>query len=256
MMKRTMMLLALAVAASPVAAEAIPKFNAGVFQTVGTDKYRGTDVYGAAGVAGFSIAPEFRHFQETGLGTHNLGMARLGWDTRYVGAGVNAGFMPKAAGSYAEWGGADVSFTLSPLGDTGIRRIGGPGRGGAPVGKGIARVDFGAGVTVTRHHTDAAVNVTQQEYHGFVGASVFDVLVSAQLSKFHYSRDLKAAGVTYAAPVWTPIGGHARWDNGYGDEALNLNVELPIFPMIRPYASYSFARYASLATGRPGDSKA
>lgn len=256
-MKNALLMLCLALTV-PAAAQELPKFSAGVLQSFGTDKYRGTDVYAGAGLGGFNIAPEFRHFSETGAGSHSVGSARLGWDSRWFGFGVTGGYMPKALHSNASFAGADVAFTLSPMGEGGIRRIGGPGRGGAPVGKGIARIDFGAGAMFTRHHTDGAVNVTQGEYNAFGGASVFGFLASARFAKFSYNKDLKTTNA--AAPVWTPIQGHLRYDNGFADFSSNLGVEAPFFPMVTPFANYTLTKYKEFATSattktKPGDTK-
>lgn len=265
-MKQTALLLACALAASPAAAVPdLPGVSAGVFQSFGTDKYRGTDVYAAASLGDFSVAPEYRRYEETGLnGPRHAASLRLGWDGRWLGTGLSGGFMPSKAGYGAAWGGADVAFTLSATGEGKIRRIGGPSRGGAPVGKGLARVDFGGGALVTQHRQSAsgatpASKLTQTELNAFVGASFLGVLASGRLAKFNYNADLKNAALTLPGAVWTPVAGHLRYGNGFADTSLNLGVELPFFPMVTPFVGATYTKYKELtaaAGGRPGDTKA
>lgn len=257
--------LALFAAAPAGAVPGLPGFSAGVFQSFGTDKYRGTDVYAAAALGDFSVAPEYRRFEETGLnGPRHAASVRLGWDGRWLGTGLSGGFMPAKAGYNALWAGADLAITLSPTGEGKIRRIGGPSRGGAPVGKGLARVDLGGGVQVTQHRqaasgAAAAAKLTQTEVNAFAGASFLGVLASARAAKFGYNADLKNAALTLPAAVWTPVAGHLRYANGFADATLNLGVELPFFPLVTPFAGATYTKYRELAAasgGRPGDTKA
>ena len=264
-MKHAVLVLACALAVSPSAAAGLPGFSAGVFQSFGTDKYRGTDVYAAAALGDFSVAPELRRYEETGLnGPRLAGSLRLGWDGRWIGTGLSGGFVPSKAGTVAAWGGADVAFTLAPMGEGKIRRVGGPSRGGAPVGKGLARVDFGGGALVTQHRragtaATAASKLTQTELNAFVGASVAGVLASARAAKYAYNADMLNNALTLPAAVWTPLSGHLRYANGYADASLNVGVELPFFPLLTPFAGATYTKYKELsvaAGGRPGDTKA
>ncbi len=238
----------------------LPGVSAGVLQSFGTDKYNGTDVYAAGSVGGISIAPEYRRYNMSGLGgARNVLSARVGWDSRWLGLGLSAGGVMRRAGYDAVFGGADVAFTVSPLGDAGIRRIGGSSRGGAPVGKGLARVDFGGGVMATRHRDAATAaaaerKLSQTEMHAFVGASVLDILVSGRVSKFAYDKDLRAAPGPGA--VWTPLAGHLSYTNGYADTSVNAGVECPFFPFVAPFASFTYTRYRAQPLTQPGDTKA
>ncbi|MBI2362877.1 MAG: hypothetical protein HYV15_05785 [Elusimicrobia bacterium] len=264
-MKQLVAVVLAALTAAPAGAAGLPGLNAGVFQSFGTDKYRGTDVYAAASLGDFSVAPEYRRFEETGLnGPRHAASLRLGWDGRWIGTGLSGGFVPRKAGTSAAFAGADIAFTLSPMGEGKIRRIGGPSRGGAPVGKGLARVDFGGGATVTQHKqaataANAQSKLTQTELNAFVGASFLGVLGSARAAKFNYNADLKSATLVVPSAVWTPVAGHLRYANGYADASLNLGVELPFFPMVTPFVGATYTKYKELsaaAGGRPGDTKA
>lgn len=265
MKKALAAVLALLAAAPAGAVPDLPGFSAGAFQSFGTDKYRGTDVYAAASLGDFSVAPEYRRYEETGLnGPRHALSLRLGWDGRWIGTGLSGGVVPSKAGYGAAWGGADVAFTISPMGEGKIRRVGGPSRGGAPVGKGLARVDFGGGALVTQHRqaattAAAASKLTQTELNAFVGASVVGVLASARLAKYAYNADMLNNANRLPGAVWSPLAGHLRYANGYADTSLNLGVELPFFPLITPFVGATYTKYKELsvaAGGRPGDTKA
>lgn len=265
MKKALAAVLALLAAAPAGAVPDLPGFSAGVFQSFGTDKYRGTDVYAAASLGDFSVAPEIKRYEETGLNGPRLAPSlRLGWDGRWIGTGLRGGFVPRKAGYNAAFAGADVAFTVAATGEGNIRRVGGPSRGGAPVGKGLARVDFGGGALVTQHReagtaTTASSKLTQTELNAFVGASVIGILVSGRAAKFSYNADMKSAALNLPGAFYTPLAGHLRYANGYADTTLNAGVELPFFPLVTPFAGLTYTKYRELnaaAGGRPGDTKA
>lgn len=235
--------------------------SVGVNQSFGRDDYEGTNLYAAGSFGGFSVAPEYRRYSRKGQTATQSAQIRAGWDSRWFGAGATAGGVFKNAGYSAVFGGADFAFTLSPAGESGIRRIGGPGRAGAPVGKGVSRVDFGGGVLSTAHRQDSAaggpvVKLTQHELSAFAGASVLGTLFSVRGAKFVYSQDLKTAA-SLPATRWTPLVGLTPFFNGFADSSVHARAELPALPMIRPHASWTYTSFKELAGGaRPGDSRA
>ncbi len=116
-------------------------FNAGVSQSFGTNDYEGTNVYAALGLGPVSIAPEVRRYTIKGFPRAvNSYSMRVGFDSRYFGIGATGGTTPRTNGYSNTYGGADVSITLSPMGDKNIRRIGGPGRGGLRSARGSRAV--------------------------------------------------------------------------------------------------------------------
>ncbi len=247
--------------AVPVSVHATPRVKGGLTPVFGSNEYEGWNAFLALGTDHFSISPEWRTYQFKGSnGRFNVASVRAGYDMRWFGLGVTGGRAFPKNGYSSTFGGADFAFTISPLGDKSIRRIGGAGRGGAPVGKGIARVDFGGGFKATAHVQESATasdtKLTERELHGFVGASVLGVLVSGRLAKYDYSTDLRTAA---AVPntSWTPLVGHMNSVNGFPDTSFHANVEVPFFPMIRPFANYTFSQYEPLTGGaQPGDSRA
>jgi len=247
--------------AAPCSVSAKPRLKGGLTPVFGSNDYEGWNGFLALGTDHFSLSPEFRTYQFKGSnGRFNAASMRAGYDMRWFGMGLSGGRAFPKNGYSSVFGGGDFAFTISPLGDKGIRRIGGSGRGGAPVGKGIARIDFGGGFKATAHKQVTAgaadTKLTERELHGFVGASVLGVLVSGRLAKYDYSSDLRT---TAALPntSWTPLVGHMNSANGFADTSFHANVEVPFFPMIRPFANYTFTQYEPLTGGaQPGDSKA
>lgn len=243
-------------------ADAAPRVKGGLSPVFGSNEYEGWNAYLGIGTDHFSIAPEVTTYQYKGSnGRFNSASVRAGYDMRWFGLGATAGRTFPKNGYSTVYGGGDFAFTISPLGDEGIRRIGGTGRGGVPVGKGIARVDFGGGAKWTAHTQESATTsdtkLTQRELHAFVGASVLGtVLVSGRVSKFGYNTDLQTAAAVPGA-FWTPVVGHMNSVNGFADSSFHANAEIPVFPMIRPFANYTFTKYAQLSAGaKPGDSRA
>ncbi len=242
-------------------AQAKPRIKGGLTPIFGSNEYEGVNAFLAIGTDHLSLAPELTSYQFKGSnGRFHRAKVRAGYDMRWFGLGVSGERTFPRNGYSSLSAGADFAFTISPLGDKGIRRIGGPGRGGAPVGKGIARVDFGGGFNGTTHVQESATTtdtkLAQRELYGFVGASVLGVLVSGRLSKYEYGTDLQTAAALPTASG-TPLVGHLNSVNGFADSSFHANVEVPFFPMIRPFANYTFTKYEAL-TGNvfPGDSKA
>lgn len=249
---------ALALAAAPARAAGL---NLGISQSFGTDEYEATNVYAAVGWGGFSFAPELKRYShETSEGAQSAVQARLGYDSRLFGLGVTGGSSLKRDGFQAVYGGADVALTLSPGGEDGIRRIGGPGRSVAPVGKGIARVDVGGGFMTSHFKQDATAAVaesglTQHEVHGFVGASVIGLLLSVRGSRFLYNDDLNGRG-SVPSRAWTPVGGLVPYVNGFAKESVHVRGEFALLPLIRPSIHYTFASFEKIAGVQPGDKRA
>lgn len=260
MVKRLSFLAAaLALAAAPARATGL---NLGVTQSFGTDDYEATNVYAAFGLGGLSVSPEVKRYShETSGGGQTAVQVRLGYDSRLFGLGVTGGTSLKQDGFQATFGGADAAVTLSPGGEDGIRRIGGPGRSVAPVGKGIARVDVGGGFMTSHFKQDAAgasaeSNLTQHEVHGFVGASVIGLLLSVRGSRFLYNDDLRNRQ-TLPSRAWTPIGGLVPYVNGLAKESVHVRGEFALLPLIRPSIHYTYASFEELVSGiRPGDKRA
>lgn len=255
-MSRLLGVMLAAVLSSP--AHAV--FLGGAGQTFGKDEYKGTNVHAGLNLGAFSITPEYSRYQNKSTnGGISAAQVRLGADTRWAGLGVSAGRTFAHQGYSNIFGGADAAFTLSPMGESGVRRIGGPGRGGAPTGKGLARVDFGGGVLHTEHKADAAsttaaARLGQNDIHAFVGASFLNVLLSGRLAKSTYDKDLNTAALP--TPGRTVITGHLAYGGSYPDTSLHLSGEFTAFPMVAPFATYTVTRFKEVASVKPAEIKA
>ena len=232
----------------------------GVDQTFGKNDYMGTNVHVGVSLGDFSITPEYRRYSDQDTdGAFNTFQTRLGLDTRWVGIGATAGGTARHDLYSNIFGGADVAFTLSPTGEGGIRRIGGPGRAEAPTGKGLARVDFGGGLLGTHHKQDSDLvtqgsTLDQANAHGFVGVSFLDILISGRYTKSYYNKDLKNA--TAPTPRYEPVAGHAFYNASYPDQSLDLTAEFSMLPMVAPYVGYTHTKYKEIGSVRPGETRA
>ena len=259
-MKR--LLAGLILVCSAVPARAV--FLGGVDQSFGKRDYKGTDVYAGVNLGGFSITPEYRRWSDQDSnGGFNEAQARVGYDMRWFGAGVTAGGTARHEQYSNAFGGADFAFTISPMGDTSVRRIGGSGRAAAPTGKGLARVDFGAGVMATHHKQEAdaslgigAASLNQTDLNAFVGGSFLDILVSARYSKSRYSVDLKNNAVP--VPQYESIAGHLFYNGaGYPDQTVLLSAEFGMLPLVAPFVNFARTSYMEQLAGfKPGDTRA
>ncbi len=246
--------------ASVLSSPAHAVFLGGVGQTFGKDEYKGTNVHAGVNLGAFSITPEYSRYQNKNTnGGISAAQVRLGMDTRWAGLGVTAGrtFPHQRYSNF--YGGADAAFTISPMGEGGVRRIGGPGRGGAPTGKGLARVDFGGGLLHTQHREEATgataeTKLGQNDIHGFVGASFLNVLLSARLSKSTYDKNLNTTAVP--SPGRTAISGHLAYGGSYPDTSLHLSGEFTAFPMVAPYATYTVTQFKEVASTKAPEIKA
>jgi hypothetical protein len=259
-MKRILLVVLSLALVVPAQAADMFNVNTGLEQGFGINKYTHTNVYTSLAKDGWSVSPELVTFKNGSTPYLNVFKARFGYDMRWFGFGLSGAVSPKRENYTAVSGGADMSFTISATGDDGIRRIGGSGRGGAPVGKGIARIDFGGGINTTHHKqtlTNTSEKLTQTEVHAFVGASVLQfVLVSARASKWVYNEKPQDR-LTLPAARWSPTTGFATYLGGFQQSSFHARAEIPVFPMVRPFADYTFVKYEPLTGGvRPGDNRA
>jgi len=188
-----------------------------------------------------------------------IALGRAGLDTRWVGLGATGGGTLRHEGYSSTFGGTDFAFTISPTGEGGVRRIGGPGRGAAPTGKGLARVDFGGGVLFTHHKQTGSTDATtatlnQTDWSAFTGASFLNVLLSGRFTKSAYDKDLK----TTAAPTprVEPVPGQLFTNASYPDQSLHLAGEFSMLPIVAPFVSFTHTRYKEIGAVKPGDTRA
>lgn len=252
--------LAVLLAAAPAGA-----IQLGVDQTFGPTEYKQTSFQAQFGGDRLSLSPQFSLHEAKATGSFKTLSARLGFDFPMVGVGFNAGTTFKESRYSSLFGGAEIALTLSAGGGkAGRRRIGGAGRSGAPAGKGLGRIDLGAGGLLTRHKLDAAGTspggeLDQRDVYGFVGAAILGAHLSGRLTSSSYSKTINPAAGLPTTTNTSPrvaIEGHLGVLNGYPKSSLHLRGELPVFPMVLPWASYTKTSYEAVAAVQPPDTSA
>ncbi|MBI2069433.1 MAG: hypothetical protein HYT79_02445 [Elusimicrobia bacterium] len=228
----------------------------GLRQTLGSDDYKGTYGYLEIGAGALSIRPEADLFtSDKTTASFKTFAARLGYDTSILGLGVTGGATPEEDDYSNAFAGADATLTFSATGG-GRKRIRTSG-GGAPRGRGLARVDAGAGALVTKHEDklNAArttlankFEVTQTDLSVFAGASFVGIHASANLTQSDYNKTLTASD--RPAQRLKLDGVNMRLE-GFPETSLTLHAEIPFLPLINPFVTYNRTSYkASTLTTR------
>jgi len=238
-------LLALVLLAAAVPAGAI---DLGLRVTKGNEGYVGMNAFGVLPVGDFTLRPAFDTAKsDASNGTFKQGSLRVGYDTAVFGLGVTGGMVPKTEGYKNVSAGADLTFTLSATGG-GAKRIRTSG-GGAPRGKGLARVDVGAGAQMIQHEdemdssgaTRATVRkISQTDVSVFVGASFLGFNASGNLTNSSYDKTLN--GLDRPAPRLALEGLNTRL-MGFPETSLSLHVEAPFLPLVNPFVGYNATTY-------------
>lgn len=223
-------------------------FNSGVKQLAGTNNYSSTRFYAHFGGDNLHLRPTFSTYHSnTSGGTFNTYSARLGYDAMLFGAGLTAGVTPRIDGYSNRFVGIDGVISLSPTGLGPIKRIKGSDQGGgAARGKGLARVDVGAGISHTTHKDELnaarvsranSLTIGQTDLSGSVGASFLGNLITLDLTKSFYDKDLGAVSARGGrAQVLT---GLSNVIQGFPNTSASVKFELAMLPLINPFVSYT-----------------
>ncbi|MBI5629519.1 MAG: hypothetical protein HY921_01405 [Elusimicrobia bacterium] len=222
-------------------------FNAGASQTTGSRNYSGTRVYADFGDS-LHVRPSFSAYHsDSSSGTYKTISARIGYDLPFFGVGLTAGGSPTVNGYGNTFFGADAVVSLSPTGSGPIRRIKASEQGGGKArGKGVARVDLGAGLLYTAHRDDLqaggarrsrAVSVGQTDLGASLGVSFLGNLASADLTKSVYDRDLRALSLRPAQTLAPQ--GLAAVIQGFPNTSAHLQFEMGMLPLVSPFVSYT-----------------
>lgn len=220
----------------------------GLRLTTGNEGYAGTSAYAGLPVGDFTLRPSLDTAKsDAAVGTFKNLALRLGYDTSVFGLGAYAGISPKTEGYQNASAGGDLTVTVSATGG-GSKRIRTSG-GGAPRGKGLARVDLGAGFGVIQHEDErdaagatraSARKLTQQDVRLFAGASVIGFFVSGNITRSTYDKDLLATD--RPAPRLAIDGIDTRLA-GFPETSLTLHGEVPFLPLINPFVTINTTSY-------------
>lgn len=220
----------------------------------GEDDYKGTNVNVLLGLDNLAIEPSWKHYTAKDIEDYDTYALRIARETNVYTLGVYGGMTPdvdEAWGKYSnQFVGADFTISLNPVGDTHSRLVGPGNRGIAVGGDGITRIDVGAGIKYAKHKTEVAgmpdLETAQTEYQIFAGAKILMINLSAGYTYYDYGdKDSVTSGfvngVNYALLGVRP------------DNAFNVKMDIPFFPIVTPYIGYSKVNY-DVPAGNPDHS--
>ncbi|MCX5786769.1 MAG: hypothetical protein NTX59_13895 [Elusimicrobia bacterium] len=218
-------------------------FDGGVNAVSGPHGYRGTNINLVIGSDNFAFEPSLVSYTSNALdSTYRTYALRGAWETDKRTIGADAGATPEVNGYSNYFGGADITFSLTP-GSGGHSRLAGPGsRGAARGGQGVTRIDVGASLKYTSH-TQKAPSVDnktgQAEASLFAGAKVFMINLSAAYTGYSYGTknvtpQLFVTGLNFALAALPK-------------SSVNVKLDLPGQPMVTPFVSYTRTQYKDSA---------
>ena len=233
--------------------------TAGLEGTTGSSGYRGLKAKASIDLSDtVYLAPSFSNYRsDASSGSYNRFAVRLGYETGPIALGAQASVQPKVNGYRQRSVGADVTFSLTPGGSKKGRKMAGPSSGGeSTFGSGLAGVDLGASFTHITHTDDfsgaansgpgarlagarraRAFTLGQNDVAVFGGVKFLVAELSAEVSKSVYDKSLDNSGARDAQLL--SLAGVAALQQGFPDRAVNVQAKLKVFPMVRPYASYT-----------------
>lgn len=215
-------------------------FDGGISATSGPDGYRGTKLNLVIGSGSFAFEPSMASYTSDALDkTFRAYALRGAWETDKYTIGADAGATPEVNGYSNKFFGGDITVSLTP-GEGGKSRLAGPGsRGAARGGKGVTRIDAGAGLKQTLHTRTATgiadKETSQTEASFFAGAKILLVNLSAAYTNYIYGSE-KATPQLF-------VTGHNFALAAFPRSSVNVKLDLPGQPMITPFVSYTGAKY-------------
>lgn len=238
-------------------------FNGGAKGTAGSQSYFGSDWWAQLGDGAWSLKPMYDEFHnDLSTGTYDTFSARLGYDTEHFGVGVLGGGTPKVSGYSNSFGGVDAVVSLLPGGRGPVSRINSSqAAGGGAQGAGLARVDLGASWKYTDNrdafeaapgqagvrgggivaHPGNALSIGENDLTGSVGVGLMDALISVDVTKSLYGKDLTADNPRAFQVV--RLNGLSQAVQGIPELNVAARVELDMIPIVKPYLSYVKTTY-------------
>lgn len=214
-------------------------FDGGVTGTTGPNGYRGTKLNLIIGSGNLAIEPSLASYTSDALDkTYRTYALRGAWEAeKYTLAGF-AGATPEVNEYSNKFAGGDITFSLTP-GEGGHSRLAGPGaRGGARGGKGVTRIDVGAGLKHTLHKQTVGTTdkeTAQTEGSLFAGAKILMVNLSASYTGYKYGEE--------DAALLGFVPGHNFVLGAFPKSSVNVKLDLPGYPMVTPFVSYTGTKY-------------
>jgi hypothetical protein len=233
-------------------------FDGGVTGTTGPDGYRGTKLDLVLGTDSLVFEPSVSSYKADAWDASKTFRAyalRVGQESALYTWGIEAGATPKTdcTTKFAyenTFGGADITFSLTP-GTGGHSRLAGPGsRNSSGGGEGVSRIDIGASARYTEHKISGSgltLKTGQAQGSLFAGAKIMMVNLSAGYTAYTY-------GDHDAPAVIDPVTGQ-NFTVVTGDlpkSSVNVKLDIPAtVPMVTPFVGYTSTKYRSLSGVTP-----
>jgi len=221
----------------------------------GPGGYSGTKLDLVIGSDSFSVEPILETYGSDdavyGGETYRTFTLRAALEKDKYAVGALAGMTPEVNDYSNKFFGGDITLTLTP-GSGGKSRLAGPGsRAGSGGGKGVSRVDVGAGFKYTLH-TQTIANVDketgQAEGSLFAGAKVLMVNLAGSYTGYTYGDE--------DANAYEFVPGHNFITIARPKSSVNIKLDLPGQPLVTPYISYTATKYKAVSGQEAPDSSA
>ncbi len=217
-------------------------FDGGLTGTTGPGGYKGMNLNLVIGSGNLAIEPSLATYTNDDPlldgKTYRTYALRGAWEAEKYTIGAFAGTTPKVNNYTNAFVGGDITFSLTP-GSGGHSRLAGPGsRGGTSGGKGVTRIDVGAGLKQTLH-TDSSGTTDkktgQTEGSLFAGAKILMVNLSASYTGYKYGDE------DFAPQVF--VSGLNFVQAAKPRSSVNVKLDLPGQPLVTPFVSYTGSKY-------------
>lgn len=238
-------------------------FNGGARGTAGSQHYWGSDWWAKIGHEDYSVKPMFSLYRsDVSSGTYKTLSARAGYDTKLFGVGATVGGTPRTNGYSNTFFGFDGVVSLTPGARGPEKRISSSDESAGPArGKGLARVDLGGAFKHTTHRDSlqaattgdagrrggravarpSALSIGENDLTASAGVSVLDCLLSVDLTKSFYDRDLRGANPRALEAV--RLSGLSSTVEGFPNTSTAVRAEAGMLPVVTPYVTFVHTRY-------------
>ncbi len=222
-----------------------------VNQTMGSGGYVGTQASADIGGA-LHFQPSFQEYHGDGTKgyTYRTYSLRAAYDKKSWGLGLSGGATPTIDGYNNYFFGADGVLSLMPGNGPPLRaaaQASNPYYWG-PSSAGLAGVDLRVGATEIHNGENStflgkagSANFGQTNLHGSLDAALMDNLMTVNVTKSLYDRNLGGLGVQNAEV--TNLDGVTNVVLGFPDMSVNAKIQMQMIPFLTPYLSYTHTTF-------------
>jgi len=221
-------------------------FDGGLNYTSGSNGYSGQDAYILVGFDNIWIKPEYSAYKSDNIDTYRKYSGRVGFEKSAYTLSFFAGLTPEVNKYENKFGGADITFSLTPPSGN-KKRMAGPNSGyTSRSGNGVTQIDLGAGVNYIAH-TNQGKDLAQIDASFFAGAKILMAQISANYSFSSYDKTMTLANVGGLAMNEKVAGINSNL-TGYPKSNVNVKVDLIGYPMLTPFISYTKTKFKLAST--------